>query len=174
MEAFKIIKRIAVYLVFVVAAALFFYYSVAVALAPYLASFTEETNFLSESVYLPLMYAILSLLVLIFSQFLLIGKPKEIETNIYAWLLTIYFGVGLAAGVIIIAYGLVSLNAGEDTRSPIYLVSGMVPCLVLMFGEVVLGIICSVKNKKNEALEQKQAAEQEEKENAGGINLHKD
>jgi len=174
MEAFKIIKRIAIYLVFIIAAAFFFYYSVSLALAPYLKSFPNQSTLLLEGIYLPLMYAVISLVTMFFAQFLLIGKPHEIETNIYAWLLTIYFGVGLAAGVIILAYGLVSMQINNDARDPTYLICAMIPCLVVMLVEVIYGLFCSFKNKKMDTLKEKEEKAKEEKENAGDVNLHKE
>lgn len=144
MEAIKIIKRIASYLVFVIAASLFLKNSVTVALAYYI-----DSSKAFEASFLPAIYSILTLGITLLFQLLVIGKPKEIEENIYPWILTVPFAVMLFTSIFIIAQAIVACN-NDPTLSVMYAVVGMLPVTTLSVIEIAAGAMFFIKNKKVE------------------------
>lgn len=144
MEALKIIKRIISYLVFVIAASLFLKNSVTVALAYYI-----DSSKAFEASFLPAIYSILTLGITLLFQLLVIGKPKEIEENIYPWVLTVPFSVMLFTSIFIIAQAIVACN-NDPTLSVMYAVVGMLPVTTLSVIEIAAGAMFFIKNKKAE------------------------
>ena len=160
MEAWKIIRRIASYAVFVVAASLFMLNSVTVALAPYIDKVTAY-----DQSFMPFMYAILSLGVMLLFQLLVIKKPKEIEKNIYPWLLMVFFAVMLLVGLVVLVKAVLACSQ-DNTLNVWYAVAGIVPTILVAVTEVAVGIILFVK-------ERKEAAKPEPIE-SNGVNLEKE
>lgn len=144
MEALKIIKRIISYLVFVIAASLFLKNSVTVALAYYI-----DSSKAFEASFLPAIYSILTLGITLLFQLLVIGKPKEIEENIYPWILTVPFAVMLFTSIFIIAQAIVTCN-NDPNLSVMYAVVGMLPVTTLSVIEIAAGVMFFIKNKKAE------------------------
>lgn len=147
MEAFKIIKRIVSYIVFVIAASLFFKNSVTVALAYYI---DQAKAF--EMAFLPAIYAVLTLGVALLFQLLVIGKPKEIEKNIYPWVLILPFVVILFTSIFIVFKAIIACK-NDIFLDFSYAIIGMIPSIALSAIEIVLGAIFLAKNKKEEPSE---------------------
>jgi len=160
MEAWKIIRRIASYAVFVVAASLFMLNSVTVALAPYI----DMAKAYDQS-FMPFMYAVLSLGVMLLFQLLVIKKPREIEKNIYPWLLIVLFTAMLFAGAVVLGKAIVACSK-DNTLNVWYAVAGTVPTILVAATEVAVGIVLFVK-------ERKEAAKPEPIE-SNGVNLEKE
>ena len=144
MEALKIVKRIVSYFVFVIAASLFLKNSVTFALAYYI-----DSSKAFEASFLPAIYSILTLGITLLFQLLVIGKPKEIEENIYPWVLTVPFAVVLFTSVFIIAQAVVACN-NDPSLSVMYAVVGMLPATTLSIIEIAIGAILFIKSKKAE------------------------
>lgn len=169
MEAFKILKRIAFYLLFIVASTLFYREMICFSLFAYTEAWETFTfDLLAKDVFLPLLYATLSFGIALIVQFLLIGKPKEIETTIYPWTLMIYFGVGAIMAVIILAIGLTKIPSEPVNKDPLFLIVPIVIVLLFTLSEVLWGFLYFLKNKKKEKLkedlEEKQEKEKEKEE----------
>ena len=141
MEALKIIKRIASYGVFVAAATLFLLNSVTVALAPYIAEF-----YAYENSFLPFMYVVLSLGVMLLFQLLVIGKPKEVEENIYPWLLMIVFAAMFFVSGLVLGKAIVACVENK-ALNVWYAVAGTAPSLILAVSEMATGLIMFIKQR---------------------------
>ena len=141
MEALKIIKRIASYGVFVAAATLFLLNSVTVALAPYIDEF-----YAYENSFLPFMYVVLSLGVMLLFQLLVIGKPKEVEENIYPWLLMVMFAVMLLVSGVVLGKA-IAASVENKELNVWYAVAGTAPSLILAVSEMATGIAMFIKQR---------------------------
>lgn len=141
MEALKIIKRIASYAVFFAAATLFLLNSVTVALAPYI----DELHAYENS-FLPFMYVVLSFGVMLLFQLLVIGKPKEVEENIYPWLLIVLFAVMLFVSGIVLGKAIVAY-VENNALNVWYAVAGTAPSIILAASEVAVGIVMFIKQR---------------------------
>ena len=141
MEALKIIKRIASYGVFVAAATLFLLNSVTVALAPYIDEF-----YAYENSFLPFMYVVLSLGVMLLFQLLVIGKPKEVEENIYPWLLIVMFAVTLLVSGVVLGKA-IAASVENKELNVWYAVAGTAPSLILAVSEMATGIAMFIKQR---------------------------
>lgn len=170
MEALKILKRIAFYLLFIVASTLFYREMICFSLFAYTEAWETFTfDLLAKDVFLPLLYATLSFGIALIAQFLLIGKPKEIETTIYPWTLMIYFGVGAIMAVIILAIGLTKIPSEPVNKDPLFLIVPIVIVLLFTLSEVLWGFLYFLKNKKKEKLQEdlkKEEEKEKEKEEA--------
>ena len=142
MEAFKIIKRLASYAVFVFAATLFFKYSVSVALSPYIDMPNAYAN-----ASLPFMYVVLSLGITLLFQLLVIGKPRDVESTIYPWLLLVMFAVGLFASVVILGQAIAACME-DPSLNVTYAISGLAPSIVLCLSEIAVGISFLIAARK--------------------------
>lgn len=145
MEALKIIKRIASYGVFLATATLFLLNSVTLTLAPYIDMATAY-----EKAFMPFMYAVLSLGVMLLFQLLVIGKPKEIEETIYPWLLIVFFVVMLFTSALVLGRS-VSACLDDSTKNMAYGIAGMTPSIITSAVEVTIGVVLLFKNQKNAA-----------------------
>ena len=141
MEALKIIKRIASYAVFIAAATLFLLNSVTVALAPYIDEF-----YAYEKSFMPFMYVVLSLGVMLLFQLLVIGKPKEVEENIYPWLLIVMFAAMLFVSGIVLGKAIVAC-VENNALNVWYAVAGTAPSIVLAVSEIAVGIAMFIKQR---------------------------
>lgn len=164
MEAFKILKRIAFYLLFIVAATLFYREMICFSLFAYKETWETFTfDLLMNDVFLPLLYATLSLGVTLVTQFLLIGKPKEMETTIYPWTLMVYFGIGAIASIIILAIGLTKIPSEPLNQNPFFLIIPIIVVLLFTLSEVLWGFLYFLKNKKEEKRREIETLEEEKK-----------
>ena len=160
MEAWKIIRRIASYAVFVVAASLFLLNSVTVALAPYINYVIAYDN-----AYLPFMYTVLSLGVMLLFQLLVINKPREVEKTFYPWLLIALFAAMLFTGVVVLGRAIIACNE-DATLNVSYAVAGIVPSIIVAVVEIAVGIVLFVKERKE--------ASKPEPIESNGVNLAKE
>ena len=160
MEALKIIRRLASYAVFVVAASLFLLNSVTVALAPYIDKATAY-----DASFLPFMYVVLSLGVMLLFQLLVIGKPKEIEENIYPWLLMVLFAVMLFVSGVVLGKAIVA-HAEDNNVNVWYAVAGLAPSIVVAIAEIATGLTLFIK--------QRIAANKPQTIESNGVNLEKE
>lgn len=164
MEAFKILKRIAFYLLFIVVSTLFYREMICFSLFAYTEAWESFTfDLLAKDVFLPLLYATLSFGIALIAQFLLIGRPKEVETTIYPWTLIIYFGVGAIATVIILAIGLTKIPSEPVNKDPLFLIVPIVITLLFTLSEVLWGFLYFLKNKKKEKIQENIENEQKRK-----------
>lgn len=171
MEALKIIRRIAYYLVFLIASTLFFYEMVSLSLVTYKDGWdTFSFSLLFKEVYLPFFYAVISLTVALLTEAFLIGKPKEVETTIYPWTLIIFFGLGLLFSVIIMVLGLIKILDEPLNKDPSFLILPLVCSILFTLSEVLWGAIYLFKNKKKEQSKQDNNSEKD----LTSINLHKE
>ena len=160
MEAWKIIRRIASYAVFVVAATLFMLNSMTVALAPYI-----DLAKAYDKSFMPFMYAVLSLGVMPLFQLLVIKKPKEIEKTIYPWLLMVLFAAMLFVGVVVLGKAIVACSE-NSALNVWYAVAGTVPTILVAVTEIATGITLFVKERKE--------ASKPEPIESNGVNLEKE
>lgn len=171
MEALKIIRRIAYYLVFLIASTLFFYEMVSLSLVTYKDGWdTFSFSLLFKEVYLPFFYAVISLAVALLTEAFLIGKPKEVETTVYPWTLIIFFGLGLLFSVIIMVLGLIKIPDEPLNKDPSFLILPLVCSILFTLSEVLWGAIYLFKNKKKEQSKQDNNSEKD----LTSINLHKE
>ncbi len=169
MEALKILRRIAYYLLFIVASTLFFKELVSLALVTYTeawGSFSYEL--LLNKIYLPVLYATICLALALLSQGILIGRPREVETSVYPWALIIYFGIGLVSAIIILAIGLVKIPNEPSNKNPFFLVIPLSIAILFTAAEVLWGTLFLFREKKKERL-----ADKEKEKTDGGVDLHK-
>lgn len=165
MEALKILRRIAYYLLFIVASTLFYKEVLSFAFFPYTETWeTFSFGLLFKDVFLPFLYASLSLGIALVAQFLLIGKPKKVETTIYPWTLMVYFGIGAVAAIIILAIGLVKIPSEPVNKNPFFLVTSIIIALLFTLSEVLWGFLCFLKNKKAEKAEEIEKEKREKEE----------
>ena len=160
MEAWKIIRRIASDAVFVVAASLFLLNSVTVALAPYINYVIAYDN-----AYLPFMYTVLSLGVMLLFQLFVINKPREVEKTFYPWLLIALFAAMLFTGVVVLGRAIIACNE-DATLNVSYAVAGIVPSIIVAVVEIAVGIVLFVKERKE--------ASKPEPIESNGVNLAKE
>ena len=173
MEALKVLKRIAYYLLFIVASTLFYREVISFALFPYTDAWaTFSFDLLFKNVYLPFLYAVLSLAIAIIAQAVLINKPKEVETSIYPWTLMVYFGIGLIVAVFILVYGLLKMGGETVNNNPWFLVIPMIIAILFTLAEVLWGFLYFLGNKKKEKA--KEAIKVQEEKVAAQVSLYKD
>lgn len=140
MEAFRIIRKISYYLVFFIASTLVFYFLIGLSLTRYTpTSSINSDETLIENIYLPMMYALISLIVMLVVQFLLIGKPSDAEKRLYSISLLVFFGVLLGAAVLILAEGLVSIPSNAVSTNPGFFLCALAPVFVISLSEVLYG-----------------------------------
>ena len=175
MEALKILKRIAFYLLFIVASTLCFYSLVSLSLTAYTEAWGNlDFDLVAKEVFLPLLYAFLSLGLALIAQIFLIGKPKQVETTLYPWLLIGLFGIGAVVSLIILGYGLFKLESEPLNQDPIFLIVPLVVALLFTLSEILYGALILLRQKKEcKILEQKESEAKAAKE-AEGVNLHKE
>lgn len=177
MEALKILKRIAFYLLFIVASTLFYREMICFSLFAYKEAWESFTfDLLAKDVFLPLLYSILSLGIALIAQFLLIGKPKEVETTIYPWTLMVYFGIGAVAAIIILAIGLNKIPLEPVNKNPIFLIIPIVIALLFTLSEVLWGFLYFLRKKKETRREEleAEAKEREKEKSEAQVSLTKD
>lgn len=151
MEAWKIIKRLVIYGVFFAAATLFVYFSIIIATAQYGSSpATHGFSALLTGVYLPLIYAFVSLGAALAVQFFVLGVPAGNERKIYDYALVFFFGIVICFLLVALAGGLSYLSSSASPISPAFLVIGLLPPFFLSAAEEVIAIRGLVSIKKAE------------------------
>ncbi len=169
MEAAKIIRKIAAYILFVGAATWFFYEMVILSTAMYIDPGSDQTLYYVNQIYKPLMYALLCLSIMLISEFALIGKDNKYITSL---MLIVLFGVGLAVSIYILVKGIVSIPNNKVSTDPSFLYYSILPLMVICLAEICYGISMYISDKKD-----KQKLKEIEKEKTlkqDGVNLTKE
>lgn len=174
MEALKILRRIAYYLVFLVSATLCFYELISLSLTTYTELWKEMSfDLLLQEVYLPILYAFFSLGIALLVQTLLIRKPSPFERTIYPWTLMVYFGIGAIVSLIVLAIGLNNVSSEPYNSNPYFLVIPLAIALLFTLSEVFWGFLDWLRGRKEDR-EEKAKSLEEEKKAVGGVSLHKE
>lgn len=169
MEAAKIIRKIAAYILFVGAATWFFYEMVILSTAMYIDPGNDQTLYYVNQIYKPLMYTLLCLSIMLISEFALIGKDNKYITSL---MLIVLFGVGLAVSIYILVKGIVSIPNNKVSTDPSFLYYSILPLMVICLAEICYGIFMYISDKKD-----KQKLKEIEKEKTlkqDGVNLTKE
>ena len=169
MEAAKIIRKIAAYLLFVAAATWFFYEAVILMTSMYINPGEDKNAYLLLNVFKPIMYTFVCLSVMFASQFALKGKDNRYITSL---MLIVLFGVGLAVCLFILVKGIFSIPNNQYCQDPSFFYSVIFPVMALCAGEIIYGVFLFFLDKKEKI---KQAQEKREKElSSDGVNLTKE
>lgn len=122
-----LLVKLTSYLLYLASAVVFFYFSISIGL-----SFFHEGAFplleeaMMEKVLLPMLYAGLSFIVMVVSQFILIGKPDSLtETKLYLWANFVVFLFHLAIIAIVLIVAGVAI---KDTHPDYAFI--LVPCVL--------------------------------------------
>ena len=169
MEAAKIIRKIASYILFVGAATWFFYEMVILMTSMYIDHGSDVNTYYLSQVFKPLMYAILCLSIMFISQFALMGKDNKYITSL---MLIVLFGVGLAICIFILVKGIISISNNKICQDPSFLYYVLFPLMIICVGEITYGIFMYFSDKKD-----KKMIKEEEKEKTlqqDGVNLTKE
>lgn len=170
MEAAKIIKRIASYLLFVIAATLFFYQMVILSTSMYIDPGEDFTAYLISDVFRPFMYALVCFGVMLVSQFALIGKDSNKYIN--SLMLIVLFGVGLFVSVFILVKGILAIPTNDFCQDPTFLYLTVIPLIGICFLEVLFGAIIYFLDKKDRMKQKEQ--ENEKNLEQDGVKLTKE
>lgn len=102
-------RKVAGYFILYVAASLFVYFLTSAAIYPYQNGITDQFSeaALMRKVYLPVLYASLSLIIVVVSQFFLIGENKGNELRLYSIFNLAFFGLLFACSLVLFILGLV-------------------------------------------------------------------
>lgn len=169
MEAAKIIRKIAAYLLFVAAATWFFYEMILLMTAMYINPGEDLNAYLLSAVFKPIMYIIVCLSVMFASQFALKGKDNRYINSL---MLMVLFGVGLVVSLFVLAKGITSIPSNKYCQDPSFFYYVIFPLIALCVGEISYGVYLFFVDKKEKA---KLAEEKREKElSSDGVNLTKE
>lgn len=149
METIKTIGKILSFFVFFVAASLFFYSCCQLGFARYTASeeFNSPSHILS-TIYLPLIYALISLALMIIMQTLIISKRSLNTKRLFSVALMVFFGVMLGGGILMLAYGLVRIPNNEMNNDPTLWIVSMCLIFALAIIEIMVGIVSYIRINK--------------------------
>lgn len=156
MEKASFVKKIGLYTLFFVSGTLFVYFVLTTAMLPYSEKLDTTTNsaplsiLIGVNIFLPLLYAFLSLVILGLVQFVLIKPSSATEKRIASIALIFFFGISL--GLSLVVFVIACMNNGLAT------IVGSIPALVLSLAEVVYGILCLLEANKA-LLEEEKAAQ---------------
>lgn len=173
MEAARIIKKIASYLMVVIGGTIFIYASVMLATAFYINPGDNPTAYYSEHIYRQIMYCVIALAVMFVAQFALIGTPTRNEHYVYSLTLMVFFGVGLAVMLFTLIKGLVAIPNSKVNTDISFLLYSSIPAAGICLGEVIYGVIYFIAYKKEKKEDDEKKAK-EEKEQVPGVNLTKE
>ena len=169
MEAAKIIRKIAAYILFVGAATWFFYEMVILMTSMYIDPGSDQNAYYLSNVFKPFMYAIICLAVMLVSEFALIGKDNKYITSL---MLIILFGVGETVSIFILVRGITSIPSNKVCQDPSFFYYVILPLMAICLAQIAYGISMYFGDKK-----ERQKLQQEEKEKAlkqDGVNLTKE
>ncbi len=169
MEAAKIIRKIASYILFVGAATFFFYEMVILMTSMYIDHGSDVNAYFLSQVFKPLMYAILCLSIMFISQFALMGKDNKYITSL---MLIVLFGVGLAVCIFILTKGIISIPNNKICQDPSFLYYVLFPLMIICIGEIAYGIFMYFSDKKDK--KKIEEAEKEKTLQQDGVNLTKE
>ncbi len=169
MEAAKIIRKIAAYILFVGAATFFFYQMVILMTSMYIDHGADVNAYYLNQVFKPFMYALLCLAIMLISEFALIGKENKYITSL---MLIILFGVGLAVSIFILVKGIISIPNNKICQDPSFFYYIILPLMIICVGEIVYGIFMYFSDKKEKAKLKEEDKEKTLKQD--GVNLTKE
>jgi hypothetical protein len=134
MESEALVKKMAYYTIFFVAMTLFVFFSVSAGFYLYLDKATSvDKALLMRGIYLPFVYAILSLAIALIMQFRLIDPATPNEQRIYAIALIFFFGLVFIFDLVVF----ISSGIKEGWMAFV----GAVPSFAIASGEIVNGIL---------------------------------
>jgi hypothetical protein len=157
MDKTALVKKFSLYTLLFVSGTLFVYFVLTTAMYPYSGKLDTSSNsaptslLIATNIFLPLVYAFLSLIILGLVQFVLIKPNSATEKRIASIALIFFFGLSL--GLSLVVFIMACMNNGIAT------IIGSIPALVVSLAEVIYGILRLLEAYK--AL-----AEEEEKETA--------
>jgi signal transduction histidine kinase len=157
MDKTALVKKFSLYTLLFVSGTLFVYFVLTTAMYPYSGKLDTSSNsaptslLIATNIFLPLVYAFLSLIILGLVQFVLIKPNSATEKRIASIALIFFFGLSL--GLSLVVFIMACMNNGIAT------IIGSIPALVVSLAEVIYGILRLLE--ANKAL-----AEEEEKETA--------
>jgi len=137
-----LLKKVTSYFLFYVASTLFFYFFVSAGLYPYSNTLNDPYSLgnLLQNIYLPVIFAVLSLAVALVSQFLLLKIGGPYEERIYGISLLIFFGAYFLFALLILILVFI--------HSSLILGLSLIPVFLVSFGEVTLGIVRLIDSYK--------------------------
>lgn len=169
MEAAKIIRKIAAYLLFVAAATWFFYEMILLMTAMYINPGEDINAYLLSAVFKPIMYVVICLAVMFVTQFTLKDKDDRYITSL---MLIVFFAVGLVVSLFVLVKGITSIPNNKYCQDPSFFYYVIFPLIALCVGEISYGLFLFFMDKKEK---EKNAKEQREKElSPDGIKLTKE
>ena len=169
MEAAKIIRKIAAYLLFVAAATWFFYEMILLMTAMYINPGEDINAYLLSAVFKPIMYVVICLAVMFVTQFTLKDKDDRYITSL---MLIVLFAVGLLVSLFVLVKGITSIPNNKYCQDPSFFYYVIFPLIALCVGEISYGLFLFFMDKKEK---EKIAKEQREKElSPDGIKLTKE
>lgn len=149
MKATTIIKRAVYYLVFLSAFCLAYYFLISLMSVMYIKEAENLTgSFVLQKIYLPTLYAALSLAIGLLMERLLLLTSKGVEDKISSIVIIAFNGAYFLFAVIVLIVGLKNLNTTGET--PAFLLIPFVVIALFSLGEVALGIFRLVGYGKNE------------------------
>jgi Sec-independent protein secretion pathway component TatC len=153
MDKAALVKKLGLYTLLFVSGTLFVYFVLTTAMFPYSAKLDSSTTStpisttIGVNLFLPILYAFLSLIILGLVQFALIKPDSLTEKRISA--IAVIFFFGLSLGLSLVVFILACMNNGLAT------IIGSIPALVVSLAEVVYGILRLLEANKALANEAK-------------------
>ena len=169
MEAAKIIRKIAAYILFVGAATFFFYQMVILMTSMYIDHGSDINAYYLNQVFKPFMYSIICLSIMFISEFALIGKDNKYITSL---MLIVLFGVGLVVSIFILVKGIISIPNNKICQDPSFFYYVLLPLMIICIGEITYGIFMYFTDKNEKKKIQNQ--EKEKTLEQDGVNLTKE
>lgn len=149
METVKTLSKILSVLMFFVAATLFLYGCAMMGLARYTAA--EDINSASHllrTIYLPALYAFLSLAVMLVLQLAVISQRSPNTKRLFALGLIVFFAIMLGGAILMLAYGLVRIPVNQVNNDPAIWVVSLCPVFGLSIIEIIVGAFSYYRNNK--------------------------
>ncbi|MCQ2798485.1 MAG: hypothetical protein MJ220_01195 [Bacilli bacterium] len=152
MEALKILKKMAMYLIYFVCGSLLLMQVEKIALYNY--TYIEEggvrtlASSLLDGVYMPLMFAMLFLIVMLLTQFVILREQEDNEKRLASIANVVFFAVIIFTVTYTAIYGISKINADPTLPSYEYLLYPLVPLASIAIAEEALAIVDLIKSKK--------------------------
>lgn len=149
METVKTIGKILSFLVYFVSATLFFYACCQLGFARYtVADDINSASHILTTIYLPVIYALLSLTLVIITQALIIPKRSANTKRLFSIALMVFFAIMLGGSLLMLAYGIVRIPSNTVNTDPTLWIISLCPVFALSIIEIILGIISYLKWNK--------------------------
>lgn len=149
METIKTIGKILSFLIYFVSATLFFYACCQLGFARYtMADDINSSAHILKTIYMPFIYALLSLALTIITQVMIISKRSPNTKRLFSIALMVFFGIMLGGSILMLAYGLVRIPNNEINTDPTLWIVSMCPVFSLSIIEIIVGIFSYIKWNK--------------------------